>query len=71
MLKRFVNIFGGDPNQKRISELAEMAAEINALEPVFEQLSDAELRAKTDEFRTRIQDAVKDLDVGSDEYFEA
>ncbi len=70
MLKKFVNIFGGDPNQKRIDELAEMAAEVNALEPVFEQLSDAELRAKTDEFRARIQDAVDDLELGSDEYFE-
>ena len=71
MLKKFVNIFGGDPNQKRIDELAEIAAEINALEPAFEQLSDAELRAKTDEFRAKIQDAVDGFELGSDEYFEA
>ena len=71
MLKKLVNVFGGDPNQKRIDELAEMAAEINALEPVFEQLSDAELRAKTDEFRTKIQSAVEGFELGSDEYFEA
>ena len=71
MLKKLVSVFGGDPNQKRIDELAEMAAEINALEPVFEKLSDAELRAKTDEFRAKIQDAVDGLELGSDEYFEA
>ena len=71
MLKKLVSIFGGDPNQKRIDELAEMAAEINALEPVFEQLSDAELRTKTAEFRTKIQDAVAGLELGSDEYFKA
>lgn len=71
MLKKLVNIFGGDPNQKRINELAEMAAEINALEPFFEQLSDVELRAKTDEFRAKIQNAVNDLEPGSEEYFAA
>jgi preprotein translocase subunit SecA len=70
MLKKIVSIFGGDPNQKRINELAEMAAEINALEPVFEQLSDAELRAKTDEFRAKIQAAVKGFEIASDEYLE-
>ncbi len=71
MLKKFVSIFGGDPNQKRIDELAKMAAEVNALEPVFEQLSDAELRAKTDQFRAKIQDAVEGFELGSDEYIKA
>ena len=71
MLKKLVNIFGGDPNKKRINELAEMAAEINALEPTFESLSDDALRAKTAEFRTKIQQAVEGFDVGSEEYFEA
>ncbi len=70
MLKKFVNIFGGDPNKKRIDELAEIVAEINALEPIFEKLSDAELRAKTDEFRAKIQDAVKGIE-DKDEYFRA
>ncbi|MCP4142872.1 MAG: hypothetical protein GY755_21730 [Chloroflexi bacterium] len=68
MLKKFVNIFGGDPNQKRIDELAEIAAEINALEPAFEALSDEELRAKTDEFRAKIKDAVEGVE-DEKEYF--
>ena len=68
MLKKFVNIFGGNPNQKRINKLAEIVAEINALEPAFEKLSDAELRAKTDEFREEIRDAVEGIE-DKDAYF--
>ena len=68
MLNKFVNLFGGDPNQKRISELDEIVAEINAFEPAFEKLSDAELRAKTDEFRALIQNAVEGIE-DKDEYF--
>jgi len=68
MLKKLVNVFGGDPNQKRIDELAEMVAEINALEPAFEALSDEALRAKTDEFRAKLQDAVAGIE-DQDEYF--
>ena len=68
MLKRFINIFGGDPNQKRIDELALIVDEVNALEPNFEKLSDAELRAKTDEFREYIQEAVAGIE-DKKEYF--
>ena len=68
MLKKFVNIFGGDPNQKRIEDLAYIADEINALEPSFEALSDAELRAKTDEFREKIQNAVEGIE-DKEEFF--
>ncbi len=55
MLKNFVKIFGGDPNKKIIEQLSGLVAEINALEPEFEALSDEALRAKTDEFRERIK----------------
>jgi len=68
MLKKFVSIFGGDPNQKRIDDLAEIAAEINALEPAYEKLSDAELRAKTGEFRAKIQNEVEGIE-DKEEYF--
>jgi preprotein translocase subunit SecA len=37
-------------------------AQINALEPQFEAFSDAQLRAKTDEFRGRIQDSMKGIE---------
>ncbi len=51
MLKKFVRIFGGDPNRKEVEKLARIAAQINALEARFEALSDEALRAQTDAFR--------------------
>ncbi len=54
MLKKFVKIFGGDPNKRQIQQLAQIADAINELEPQFEALSDEALRAKTDEFRRRL-----------------
>jgi preprotein translocase subunit SecA len=41
---------------RRMKRLAEQAAYIATLEPDFQRLSDAELRAKTDEFRKRFAD---------------
>ncbi|MEO8356723.1 MAG: hypothetical protein ABI621_12475, partial [Chloroflexota bacterium] len=66
MLKNFVKIFGGDPNKKTIEQYSGIAQLINSLEPQFESLSDEALRAKTDEFRTRLADSVGDLE-GLDE----
>jgi len=43
-----------DGNERQIARYRRRVEEINALEPVFEQLSDEELRAKTDEFRDRL-----------------
>src|ERR671923_1399450 len=40
---------------RRLKRLAEQAAYIGTLEPEFEQLSDADLAAKTAEFRQRIE----------------
>src|ERR1700688_5061963 len=40
---------------RRLKRLAEQAAYIGTLEPDFEKLSDAELAAKTIEFRQRIE----------------
>jgi preprotein translocase subunit SecA len=62
MLKNFVKIFGGDPNRKVIEQLSDVVRQINGLEPQFEDLSDGELRAKTDEFRGRVQESLGNLD---------
>jgi preprotein translocase subunit SecA len=62
MLKNFVKIFGGDPNKKTIEQFRGIAQQINTLEPQFEALSDEALRAKTDEFRTRIADSVGNVE---------
>ena len=46
----------GTKNERVIKSLTPRVAAINALEPEMQKLSDAELRAKTDEFRQRIQE---------------
>ena len=45
-----------DSNERAVKRLQPLVDDINALEPDFEKLGDAELRAKTDEFKARLQD---------------
>ncbi|MFQ5616760.1 MAG: hypothetical protein ACE5GO_09940, partial [Anaerolineales bacterium] len=54
MLKKFVKIFGGDPNKRKIDKIAEIADDINKLEPEFEAFSNEALHAKTGQFRLRL-----------------
>jgi preprotein translocase subunit SecA len=63
MLKGLVTKIVGDPNAKEIKRLQATVNEINALEPEMQALSDAGLRAKTDEFRQRLAagEALDDL----------
>ncbi len=54
----FKSLFGkivGDANEREINRLSPLIEAINALEPEFETLADAELRAKTDGFLQRLQ----------------
>ncbi len=44
-----------DSNEKELKRLQPLINTINELEPEFEQLTDAELRAKTDEFKARLK----------------
>lgn len=44
----------GDPNKKELKVCQGYVDKINALEPEISGLSDARLRAKTDEFRLRL-----------------
>ena len=46
----------GTKNEREIKRLLPRVETINALEPVMQKLTDEQLRAKTDEFRKRIQD---------------
>jgi preprotein translocase subunit SecA len=46
----------GTKNERDIKRLLPRVGEINALEPATQPLSDAELRAKTEEFRRRVQE---------------
>ena len=46
--------FFGSSNERKVKTTAARVAKINALEPAMQALSDAELRAKTQEFRDRL-----------------
>jgi preprotein translocase subunit SecA len=46
----------GTKNEREVKRLMPRVAAINALEPKIQKLSDEQLRAKTDEFRKRIED---------------
>ncbi|GLQ35554.1 protein translocase subunit SecA [Amylibacter marinus] len=44
----------GTPNDRKIKATRPLVEKINALEPDFEKLSDADIQAKTEEFKTRL-----------------
>ncbi|MCL4249715.1 MAG: preprotein translocase subunit SecA [Anaerolineae bacterium] len=54
MFKNLVSMVAGNPVERALAKYRTVVDTINALEPAMQQLSDAELRAKTDEFRSRV-----------------
>ncbi len=46
----------GDPNEKELKRIQPLVDAINALEGEMKELTDAQLRAKTDEFRARLEE---------------
>jgi preprotein translocase subunit SecA len=61
MLKKIYTAVFGDANVKAIKRHQARVEDINALEKEYERKSDEELRAQTQEFRTRIRDATVEL----------
>src|SRR3990172_7844889 len=61
MLKNLFTKVVGDPNQKELARLQPTVDQINALEPELARMSDADLRALTEEFRARILSETGDL----------
>jgi preprotein translocase subunit SecA len=59
MLNRFLTSIFGSRNERVLRQLGKVVGQINALEPQAQALSDAELRAKTDEFRDRLKNGAK------------
>ena len=55
MALNFLTFLFGSRNERLLKQYRKTVATINAMEPSLEKLSDDELRAKTDEFRARIQ----------------
>jgi len=62
MLKNFVKLFSGDPTKKTVDQFRSLVEQVNALEAQFESLSDDTLRAKTDEFKTRVAQAIAGIE---------
>jgi preprotein translocase subunit SecA len=61
MLKWVNKLMGGQPWERELKRVAPIVEDINEIEPEMEELSDAELRDKTTEFRGRLL-AGEDLD---------
>ena len=59
MLNRFLTSIFGSRNERVLRQLGKSVNQISALEPQYQALSDAELRAKTDEFRERLKNGAK------------
>ncbi|MCW8882751.1 MAG: hypothetical protein OQK42_00075, partial [Sedimenticola sp.] len=55
MVSKILRKVFGSRNDRLIKRMYKVVAEINALEPAMQQLSDEELKAKTNEFRQRIE----------------
>lgn len=51
----------GTQNERQVKRLRPLVAKINALEPAIEKLSDAQLRAKTEEFKASIKYQVSSI----------
>ena len=61
MFKNIAKAISGDPIQKILDNYREMVDEINALEPGLQALSDETLKAKTGEFKRRLNEADRRL----------
>ncbi len=62
MLSKFVTFLGGNPHKREVKKLSDVVAQVNALEPDYEKLSDEALRARTDEFRARLADELNGVE---------
>ena len=65
MINFLLNILG-DPNERKIKAVMPIVDQINKLEPAMAALSDEELRAKTDEFKERLNNRKKSRDKKTD-----
>ena len=68
MLNYVMNKIVGSKNDRELKKLAAVAAHIGTLEPATQALSDAELRAKTDEFRQRLANGETIDDIMADAF---
>ena len=62
MFNKVVAAVFGTSNERELKRIAPLVDQINSLEPAMKQLSDEQLRAKTDEFRQRIRERVDSIE---------
>ena len=58
MIDKFLTKVFGSSNQRFLKSVQPLVNEINALEPAIKKLSDAELRARSQFFKDKVQQAV-------------
>tara|TARA_R110002124_G_scaffold64985_2_gene177448 strand:- start:252494 stop:255238 length:2745 start_codon:yes stop_codon:yes gene_type:complete len=63
MLLNIATKIFGSSNDRQIKKMHTYVEQINALEPDFVKLSDTELKAKTQEFRTRLENGETENDI--------
>ncbi len=63
MLGKLIKGIFGSKNERELKRIAPLVQRINALEPDFQKLSDAQLKAKTAEFKERLErgESLEDL----------
>ena len=66
MIQTILRKIFGSRNDRLLRQYSRQVRAVNALEPQMEKLTDAQLRAKTDEFRARIRDRLAQIPDGAD-----
>jgi len=62
MIQTILRKIFGSRNDRLLRQYSRHVRAINALEPQMEKLTDAQLRAKTDEFRGRLAQALEGVE---------
>ncbi|HET6933200.1 MAG TPA: preprotein translocase subunit SecA [Candidatus Angelobacter sp.] len=62
MINKFAAKIFGTSNEREIKRMRPLIEQINGMEPELKQLTDQQLRAKTDEFRARIKERLNEVD---------
>ncbi|MGH8650443.1 MAG: hypothetical protein ACREUP_14245, partial [Burkholderiales bacterium] len=66
MIQTILRKIFGSRNDRLLRQYSRQVRAVNALEPQMEKLTDAQLRGKTDEFRTRIRDRLARIPSGAE-----
>src|SRR5207248_2866028 len=62
MIDKVLTAIFGSKHERDVKRMLPTVADINSLEPEISQLTDEQLRAKTDEFRARLKPVVEALE---------